>query len=357
MSNSPQAAAAALRAGQVPRTLDQAQDPVWLTQALTPVTGGAAITDVQIVEVLRTMATKVRFTASWDGPERSGGAFCLKAFLDVDAESARGAAVTITEADFYAKIAPSLSVRVPSCVAHIVDRAGGQGVIIMRDLIADGARFCTALEPLDLSQASASLDQLARLHAASAILRHAPWIGHRVSDFANAQFLPQATLQALLDGPRGAGLEPDVRDAGRLMAGLKALASHDERQPQTLIHGDCHAGNLFQTPAGPGLIDWQLLQRGNWALDVAYHIAAVLPVEVAAREEWNLLRDYLDRARGYGCETPSFEAARQQYRAAVVWGYYLWAITRRVEPAVIETFVNRLGSAVTRHESYRLLEV
>lgn len=343
--------------GPIPLTLEQALDPAWLTPVLAPATGGASITAVQVVEVLRTMATKVRFTATWDGPKGGSAAFCLKAFLDVDADSARGAAVTITEADFYTEIAPQLSVRVPTCVAHRLDRAAGQGVIIMRDLVAEGARFCTALEPFTPDQAAASLDQLARLHAGSASLDRASWIGHRISDFAHAQFLPPETLQALLDGPRGIGLETGVRDARRLISGLKALAEYDRNLPQTLIHGDCHAGNLFQTPAGPGLIDWQLLQRGNWALDVAYHIAAVLPVEVAAREEWNLLRDYLERARGYGCDTPDFATAREQYRAAIVWGYYLWAITRRVEPAVIKTFIFRLGSALTRHESYRLLEV
>ncbi len=269
----------------------------------------------------------------------------------------RGAAVTITEADFYEQIAPSLSLRLPVCVAHFVDRAAGQGVIIMRDLIAEGARFCTALEPLDPDLAAASLDQLARLHANAALLERASWIGRRVSDFANADIVPRAILQALLDGPRSARIEPSARDAGRLIAGLKALADHDATQSQTLVHGDCHAGNLFQTPAGPGLIDWQLLQRGGWALDVAYHIAAVLPVEVAEREEWNLLREYIERARVYGCETPDFEAAREQYRAAMVWGYYLWAITRRVEPPVIETFITRLGSALLRHESYARLGV
>jgi hypothetical protein len=40
---------------------------------------------------------------------------------------------------------------------------------------------------------------------------------------------------------------------------------------------------------------------------------------------------------------------------SVVYGYYLWAITRRVEPAITNVFVNRLGNAVARHESYRLL--
>ncbi|MFD2135687.1 phosphotransferase [Novosphingobium resinovorum] len=29
-----------------------------------------------------------------------------------------------------------------------------------------------------------------------------------------------------------------------------------------MIHGDAHAGNVFRTPEGMGVIDWQLLQRG-----------------------------------------------------------------------------------------------
>ena len=179
----------------IPRTLDQAMDPAWLGRALVLVTNGGAIDDVEIVEVLRTMATKVRFRARWSG---GGGAFCLKAFLDVDADSARGAAVTITEADFYAQIAPSLPLRLPVCVAHAVDRAAGQGVIIMRDLVAEGASFCTALEPLDRDQAAASLDQLARLHANAALLDRAPWVGRRVNEFAKANIVPREAAAGAL---------------------------------------------------------------------------------------------------------------------------------------------------------------
>ena len=62
----------------------------------------------------------------------------------------------------YNKIARKISVRVPTCVNAPVDE--GFGVVVMRDLIADGARFCTALEPFDADRAAASLEQLARLH-------------------------------------------------------------------------------------------------------------------------------------------------------------------------------------------------
>ena len=342
----------------LPKTLAAATDPAWLTTALAEVTGGATVTGVDIVEVQRTMATKVRFVAHWDGSgkhEAGQGAFCLKAFLDMEAASSGAGTVGMTECDFYAEIAPKLTVRVPTPVATLVDRPGKHGVLIMRDLVAAGARFCTALEPLTADQAAASLDQLARLHAGHALLDRLPWLGHQVSVFAQGNFIAEPSLQELLDGPRGEGLDADTRSAGRLLSGLKALAEHDRSQPATLVHGDCHGGNLFHTADGFGLIDWQLLQRGNWALDVAYHIAAVLPIAVAEHEERRLFEEYLARARHHGSETPAFDAAWEQYARASVWGYFLWAITRRVDPAIINIFVNRLGSAVSRHQAYRRL--
>ena len=44
-----------------PHTLEAALDPEWLTYALTPLTGGAQVTEVAMVELIRTVATKVRF--------------------------------------------------------------------------------------------------------------------------------------------------------------------------------------------------------------------------------------------------------------------------------------------------------
>lgn len=337
--------------GDVPQTLVEALDPAWLTRALAPVTGGARVTTVETVEVLRTMATKARFTATFDG--KTAG-FCLKAFLDVDAENARGGATSVLEADFYAELAPVLSVRTPTCVAAIVDRDAKLGIVIMRDLVRDGARFCTALEAFDVDAVSRSLEQLARLHVRVDLLAKNPWIGRRIADFAKGM-LPQAVLQQLLDGPRGEGLPARTRDADLLLKALQKLAVQDERSAQVLVHGDCHAGNIFQTAQGPGLIDWQILQRGGWALDVAYHIAAVLSVEVAEKEERALLDHYLETVRGLGGSVPARDEAWAQYRASVVYGYFLWAITRRVDPAITNVFVNRLGSAVTRHESFELL--
>ncbi|WP_324696267.1 phosphotransferase [Novosphingobium aerophilum] len=339
----------------VPRTLAEALDPAWLTTVLAGFSGGRVVSGVETVEVIRTVATKVRFTVTFEGGE--SGAFCLKGLLDVDETTARGGPTCVLEADFYGRIAPTVDLTVPDCVATVIDRGGRQAVTVMLDLIGQGATFCSALDSFSADDAVLSLGQLAQLHARSDLLEGADWIRPRVSQLAEMTYVTPETLQELLDGPRGDGLSRQVRSAPRLIAGIRALAARDGQCPQFLVHGDAHAGNVFRLGGGVGLIDWQLLQRGGWALDVAYHVNAVLCVDVAEAEERRLLGEYLSMMRGHGLAMPGDEEAWRQYREAAIYGYYLWAITRRVDPPIIATFVDRLGKAVTRHESHALLGI
>ncbi|MDE2405342.1 MAG: aminoglycoside phosphotransferase family protein [Sphingomonadales bacterium] len=339
----------------VPKTVDEALSPAWLSVAL-----GRPVVAVEQVEFIRTVATKIRFKVTHaDGSTR---ALCIKGLLDADEMTAKGGSTMVREADFYGEIAGHVDVRVPTLAVNVIDRQGSQAVVLMNDLIAEGATFCSALDPFTAQECAASLDQLARLHAGRALLATRPWITRRVSELANSGYVTADGLQQLLDGKRGDPLPAAVRDGARLIAAVKALDARDRERPQFLVHGDAHAGNIFRfgaghAKAGPGLIDWQLLQSGGWALDVAYHIAAVLPVATAEREERALLAHYLETMRGLGVEMPDAEAAWAQYREAPAYGYYLWGITRRVDPPIIETFVPRLGLAVARHDSFALLGV
>lgn len=341
---------------RVPATLDEALAPEWLGAALAEVSGGKAATQVETVDVIRTVATKVRFAVTFEGEARAHS-FCLKGLLDVDEMTARGGPTCVLEADFYGKVAPVVEVRVPEAVALVIDREAQQAVTIMRDLIVDGATFCSALDPFTADDALQSLEQLSRLHAKSAFLEGADWIRARAAELAKMSYVTPEMLQDLLDGPRGDNLSPRVRSAANLAAAIKALAGRDGDRPQFMIHGDAHAGNVFRTGGGMGLIDWQLLQRGGWALDIAYHLNAVLPSELAEVEERRLLGEYLAMMRGHGMAMPDEEEAWRQYREAVTYGYYLWSITRRVDPPIIVQFVDRLGKAVMRHDSFGLLGV
>ena len=334
----------------VPDTLDAALAPEFLTQAL-----GRDVVSVEIVEVLRTVATKARFKTTFaDGSAEN---YCIKGLLDTDEMGKMGGSTCVLEGDFYLRLAPSLDVQVPEAVAVVSDRTVQQSVLIMKDLIVAGGRFCSALEPFSADEAASSLQQLANLHAGSHLLAGLDWIRPRAAELARMPHMTAEILQGLLDDPRGVNLTPDVRNGARLIEGMKALADKSEAQPQFLVHGDAHAGNIFRTAAGSGLIDWQVLQRGTWSIDVAYHLCAVLPVELAVREERNLLNAYLDMGRGLGLSLPDGEEAWRQYREAVMYGYYMWGITRRVEPAIREQFTDRLGRAVMRHGSFELLGV
>ena len=340
---------------RVPATLEEALDPTWLGGALAGAAGGKAVTSVEQVEVIRTVATKVRFAVTFaDG---AVGDFCLKGLLDVDEMTARGGPTCVLEADFYGKVAPITEVRVPEAVATVIDREKQQAVTIMRDLIVEGATFCSALDPFTADDAVQSLEQLSRLHAKSAFLKGADWIRPRAAELAKMSYVTPEMLQELLDGPRGDNLSPKVRNAQNVAAAMKALAARDAERPEFMIHGDAHAGNIFRTPDGMGLIDWQLLQRGGWALDIAYHLNAVLPTDIAEMEERRLLGEYLAMMRGHGMAMPDEEQAWGQYREAVAYGFYLWSITRRVDPPITNQFADRLGKAVMRHDSFGLLGV
>jgi Ecdysteroid kinase-like family len=340
----------------VPSTLDAALDLDWLSQALSPVSHGARVSAIERVELIRTVATKVRFTATFDGTAGTQ-AFCLKGLLDCDERTAKGGSTCVMEGDFYLKVAPRLNVRVPMAVSVVTDRNMQQSVLIMRDLIAAGGRFCSALEAFTVDQAAQSLDQLIHLHAGSSLLAQAPWIRQRTRELARMPHITAGILQAQLDGPRGKNLSSAVRNGARLIAGMQALAEKEVERANFLVHGDAHAGNIFRTEQSAGLIDWQVIQRGGWAIDVAYHICAVLPVELAEQNERRLLQHYLEHARGAGLTLPNDDEAWLQYRQSAMYGFYMWGITQRVEPSITEQFTDRLGRAVMRHGSHALLGV
>jgi hypothetical protein len=340
---------------RVPETLGEAVDPAWLSVALKDLSGGAAVTSVATAELIKTVASKARIVVEFEGAAGKPHHYCLKAFLD-QPDPDMGGTTTIREADFYADIAPRLSMRLPHVPCVIVDRANQRGILVMEDMIVAGAKFITALDVCDVAFVRDTLDQLARLHARSELLDELDWVPARLGHVSQSPHLTAAELDALFARPgRTGSLSAQARDGATLLEAMKKLSALNDSRPHTLLHGDCHAGNIFVTAEGPGLTDWQLIQRGFWALDVAYHLNSVLSVEVAAEHERALLDGYLAALQSYGGAKLDRDEAWADYRAAVVYGYYQWAITRFVKEEITEQCIHRLGSAVDRHDSFRLL--
>jgi len=340
-----------------PFTTEGVLDPAWLSATLSgerPV----EVREVRVTGSQRTLMTKLRVEAELaDGTTR---ALCIKAFLDAGGTSSQywdmAGQAGAAEARFYGDLAPALPMRLAGCHAAVLDPATGHGVVVMDDVVAAGGRFLTALEPYTPDQAAASLEQLAILHTATS---SAPVdrFGNRLTQFVERPYLATDVIQGLLDDHRGDALDPAVRSAARLARGLAALAERDAGSRPALVHGDPHAGNLFELGGLPHLIDWQTIQRSHWAIDVSYHIVSALTVEDRERSERDLLRHYLDARRSRGGEAPAWEAAWDDYRAHLLYGYYMWAITRLVAPEIVVEFTRRLGGAVAALGSFELVGV
>ena len=330
----------------------------WLTAMLAARWPGAVVEQVSVVELLATQATKVRLQLVVQGPDGVPSDICIKGVLT---NTGAPPSASLVETLFYREAAAVLPVRVPDCIHASLSADGSRGVIVMRDVITAGGHFCSALEPFNADQAIDGLDHLARLHRAGD--QHSrtfgfAWVRSFLDQISLQPIIPGDALQDLLDGPRGEKLPAAVRNAERLQPALERLAAEVRAGPLCLVHGDAHAGNIYRQADGQlGLVDWQILQKGSWAMDVAYHLAAVLTPADRRLHERALLAEYSARLKALGGAGLDSDTAWREYRIALVYGYYLWAITRKVEPAITDEFVYRLGTAVADLDAFGLLGV
>lgn len=353
-------AGASTAAISIPTTLAGAHDPDWLTAIMQEAAPGSRVTGVDVVQNIRVVATKsrVRLHYASDGPA-GPSELCIKGFFDTDAYMEKFSSMSATEARFYASVANHVPMRVARSPYSAVDPKTGLGLIVMEDLTAKGARFISALEPIGVDFAHRSVEQLAKLHATYSVgdaLARLDWASSVLQPMSESPPLETEHLQRLLDGERSATLSGGVLDAARIHRALRLLAAVNRRSEHTLLHGDCHAGNMFETAEGPGFTDWQLVNRGHWALDLAYHVATILTVEEAEANERALLDHYLASFAAAGGTPPSRDDAWDQYRLATLYGYYLWIVTLRVDPKIINELCRRTGHAMMRHETLERLE-
>jgi hypothetical protein len=342
----------------VPDTLGEVLDPAWLTRALGQRFPGIDVTFVQRGPVVSRVSTNARFRIECrDGlPSGLPADLCVKGyFADCSDTATVSRTAGVPEALFYRRFARDSGVRTLDCVYADVDPVTQHGVVITADVAAQGASFLDALSPYTPDHVAASLEQYAILHGRTwgGDLPGEPWLlAPRLETTMRARGLLE--IRGNFEGPIGALVPEDVRDAERLMDAVHRLAQRlSDAEPRCLLHGDAHVGNLYLDADGrPCLVDWQLVQGGPWYLDVGYHIGCTLSPEERRRSESDLLRHYLERLRAEGVDAPSWDDARRSVGLGLVYGFFLWAITLKVAPSITTAMLGRLGSAVADHEAY-----
>jgi hypothetical protein len=339
----------------VPGTLEEALSPEWLTGALASRFPGIRVTSVTPGPVISRVSTNARFTIECaDGvPDGLSPQLCIKGYFSDTGRLLMQAGEP--EVYFYRDLAARTGVRTLRCVFAGIDATTRHGVVITEDVVPLGARFLDARSEYSPGQVAESLDVLATLHAATwadPACATTGWLAPRMESVLKARGVPE--IRYNFDGPIGAGVPDEVRDAERLAGAYRSLAVvMTSVSPWAVLHGDAHVGNVFLDDGGrPSFLDWQLVQRGAWYVDVGYHIASALTVPDRRAAEGDLLRHYLDRLSRAGVEAPAWDEAWQGMRRGVVYGFFLWGITLKVDPAVTSVLLHRLGTAAADHDAF-----
>jgi Phosphotransferase enzyme family len=313
------------------------------------------VAGVTVLDRKATIAGKVIIGLTYDQPGEPAApaSLCIKGYFG---EADTYAMAGTPEAHFYRELQYEVGTRVPVCHYVGFDETTGRSLLLLENLAVPGTELRTALTPFSPAESAAALDQLAVLHAtrADAATLAQEWLAPRMGPMAGR--VPAERLQELLDRRRGEGLPDQVRNGRRVNDGMRVLG---ETLPADLclLHGDTHAGNWFLRDDGAGLFDWQLVQRGSWALDVSYHLGSVLETEVRREHEGALLEGYLDRRDALGAPVTDRDGAWDAYRRSLAYGYFLWAMTQFTDEDITTVTVRRLGHALADHDTFGLLGV
>jgi hypothetical protein len=339
----------------VPRTLADLMCPEWLSLALGEQFPGVRVTGVTPGPVISRVSTNARFRVECDEgiPAGLSPDLCAKGYFTEEGWPARH--VGMIEASFYRDLAVPAGIRTLRSVYAGIDPETRHGVVITEDVVAQGATFLDATSTYTVELAAQSLKELAKLHAATwgdPAVGAASWLTPRLESHIAHRGVRE--IRGNFESAIGAGVPDEARDAGRLADAYRALAEQARTAaPWSVIHGDAHVGNLYLDAAGrPSFVDWQLVQRGPWYLDVGYHIASALAVDDRRRAERDLVRHYLDELSAAGIEAPSAQEAWPGVRRGMLHGFYLWAITLKVDPALTSVLLHRLGTAAADHDAF-----
>ncbi len=309
--------------------MDRSPTPAYLNALLRVERPDVEVVAVATLDETEGSASRLRLVVDYAPGRNAGlpGRMFLKRNL---AEFGFPVEMYTTEVRYYQDIHPVLTTEKPAVFAAHADGPADFS-ILMEDLgTRPGGRLGIVTEPVSLDQVAAVLDTLAGLHARYWVTPRLDWLDP-IDDAVTAKFWqqigPRLVHRHLERGHRVGSVDLDRWPEERMWAAFAQLTVENARGPTTALHGDVHAGNVYYSDAGCGLIDWQLMVSGCWALDAGYYLQTVLDPSTRADNEQNLLRHYLDQLGRLGVTPPTFGHAWERYRMQPIWGVMMWLIT------------------------------
>lgn len=311
--------------------------PAWAQGIVNQQQNNAQVSNVQIVGVDVGTTTRVRVAVTHNSTETMARQW----FVKIPSLAWRAKLITAlprllhTEVRFYNEIAPHVPLKLPPhLAAH--SRFGRGSTLVLADVSEFSCKAGRPEDALNLAQATEVVKQLAQLHAKfwehPQLDSHYAWLAGPVRRLEDA--LGSALAVPLMK--RG------LRLAGKLIpTELHAPALRYAKQrrkmmaflndaPRTLVHHDCHAGNLFWQSNKVGFLDWQLVRLGEGVSDVAYFLATALLSETRREHEGGLLELYAQTLNEHGVTGVNQKNLLPRYRAHCCYAFEAMLVTLAV---------------------------
>lgn len=300
----------------------------WAQQIVEKHSYGATVTRVDIVSVDIGTTTRVRVIVEHDGPENLPRRWFVKMpSLDWRARSITALPRLLQmEVRFYNEVSQSIPVNSPTALAAC-SQLGWGATLVLTDVAEFGASPGCSGDALTAGQASLVIKQLAHLHAHFWNKVHLDpnyrWLSGPVRQIEDCLGTALAVPLMKRGLSKAGSLVPKtLRDPAIRYARKRRLAMrHLSSGAQTLIHHDCHPGNLFWNNSHPGFLDWQLVRLGEGISDVAYFLATALTPETRQLHEADFLASYFQILIDNGVADIDLTGLLQRYRAHVVYPF------------------------------------
>lgn len=341
--------------------------PAWAQRVVARHSPHTVVAGVNILSTDIGTTTRVRLAVDHDGPD----ALPRRWFVKLPSLNWRARLITAlprllhTEVRFYQEIASTVPLARPSMLAA-QSKAGCGSTLVCSDVTEHGAVPGRPGDALTATQAALVIEKLARFHAhfwdVGHLERNFRWLAGPVRRAENA-------LGSVLAVPL---MQLGLRRAGSFVpTALHAPAIRYSRHrrdsmrylndgPQTLIHRDCHPGNLFWTDTQPGLLDWQLVRIGEGIGDVAYFMATALEPEMRRAHEAELLAMYRHGLTRRGIKGVDAATLWERYRAHLCYPLEAMVVTLAVGGMMDSDsnlkLIYRAAAAVADHDAFAAIE-
>ncbi|NVN48683.1 phosphotransferase [Mycolicibacterium hippocampi] len=219
----------------------------------------------------------------------------------------------------------------PAVYTALIDEERRDFLMLMEDVVTRGADPRDSTRPLTVEQAGAGVQGLARLHSEfwGERLTRQPalgWVEPFVA-FEGLEYAPLHIAHERLDDTVPADIIALSGTELFINVWARYIGSLTESTP-TLLHGDPHIGNTYVLPDDTvGFLDWQMVRRGSFSLDLGYFLQGALTIDDRRACERDLLEQYRAALRLPEAEMPTAQEIWLGYRASVAHGLAIWMAT------------------------------